>query len=181
MKKTIWYSYLGFMAIAFILSLGFIVTSFVPNNPLQPKRVTIRQVASLIPQGWAFFTKDPQEAELVTYRASAEDQYRPVMVRNERSWMTFNFSRYGRFQAREYGFIAESIPKDLWIECKKDFEKCVKESKTYQYHNRTVIRSFCGSYLFSMEPPVPWAWSKREVFMPRKIVKVHSVCEGEQS
>src|SRR5947209_8456992 len=86
----------------------YVLTGSLPNHSFQPGRRERRRLLSVLPQGWAFFTRNPQEAVDWYYvqRAGRWDEF--VMTNTSaRNW--FGFKKDGRIQNIEMGSVLRQI------------------------------------------------------------------------
>lgn len=136
----------------------------------------------LAPQGWAFFTRDPSEADLLYYDA---DSLEPVWITPQgRPENVFGVSRTQRAQGPEAAALIEHLGVDDWQECATgaDLATCVSTievaSASIQVENEAPVRTLCGDVLFVQADPVPWSY--RDFYdarhLPRYIAPVEIAC-----
>lgn len=137
-------------------------------------------IGRLSPQGWGFFTKDPQD-ELVH-----------VMRRTEGEWQLadpepsgspshlFGFRRELRARGVEVGLLTQALGRaDQWHECKGAPSSCVDALPLAAVvQNPSPSPFYCGELVVYRQEPVPWAWSKanRPVVMPSFLARIEVQC-----
>lgn len=114
-----------------------------------------------LPQGWAFFTKDPQEERLFVYRRDASGHWSPA-------WMTphslpenvFGMDRASRAQGVEIGQLFERVQKSEYAPCTGQLPACLETlSSTLHLRNLMPHKTLCGKLAIVKQKPLPWAWS----------------------
>lgn len=115
----------------------------------------------VLPQGWAFFTKDPQEEKLTVYKLE-DGEYQLFIKGNPAPANLFGLSRKGRRLAYEFSIILSQFKKDNWTPKKgceiPDPNHLIKE--TLFNDDERVANVQPGTYLAILEKPIPWAWKK---------------------
>src|SRR5580658_7794284 len=88
-----------------------------PYNPIHLPYETQIHAATLLPEGWKFFTRDPEEeAPYVLVRK--ETGWAPIAATNATAANWFGASRKSRAMAVELGRLMTDIPKEGWTACK---------------------------------------------------------------
>ena len=86
--------------------------SIMKNNPIndfiQPTNKVVHEV---LPQGWAFYSKNPRDNTYNVVRTSSGDK--AVQFPNANTLNYFGFSRYGRSQGVEVGRLISKIDKTI--------------------------------------------------------------------
>ena len=141
-----------------------------------PAAVQTRMLA-LLPEGWKFFTRDPQEPQIKLYTLTGDGLGRELHFQNATASNDFGFSRRGRIFAIGLSSALGRVPAAAWapchqgpIECGKPLPTVVIEldkarpAERYLPTNRDLI--------VYVAKPVPWAWSRspHEVHMPGRVV-----------
>lgn len=118
-------------------------------------------VSMFVPQGWSFFTRDPQTPSLVIYDVGPENQIgRAETLPQARSENLGGLSRNQRSQDTEKSLLATSVTK--WSTCDDGgFEACA--SGALALPAETVISgakwpNFCGEHLLVLEAITPFAF-----------------------
>jgi antimicrobial peptide system SdpA family protein len=135
----------------------------------------------LVPEGWAFFTRNPREPDIVLYKKIKgqwmHDPINPLsMISN---W--WGLDRRPRAQSTEMAMILHSIPQDLWVSCDSSIENCLTnftDSVILQINNTVPRPVLCDTVAVQLLPPVPWAWSKnRNLVMPYRLIYIKVNCK----
>jgi antimicrobial peptide system SdpA family protein len=154
-----------------------------PDSPLLPTRKVRRNVVSVAPEGWAFFTRNPREPKTYTWSVDSNGTLGSENPVDVRGFALAGLSRRSRIRGIEVGQIMQSIPEDRWVQCRGPVEECgLSEAKWVPVRNTMAAGTLCGRVVFESKPPVPWAWSggERPVHMPAKVAFVDIDCTQEE-
>ena len=161
------------------VSIVFIALGSLPYNPLSLSNKNRLKITSVIPEGWAFFTRNPREANVFLYRKQ-ENKIVSVDVANSSPSMFWGLKRNVRAQGVELEIIFNSINDTNWLKCNDDINKCLNWDTipAIQVQNTTLIHSLCGELFLQKKEPVPWAWSKsrEDIHMPAQVIKLNVIC-----
>lgn len=120
---------------------------------------SVRQELTLpLPQGWAFFTRSPQEPSLVIYREDAAGtEVRADDLPQSRARNLYGWSRDQRAQTTELAIVAQKIQ---FTDCDDYLSVCLAtpQSTRQQIVNSTNTRHFCGDYRIVVQYPVKWLY-----------------------
>jgi len=152
-----------------------------PNVVTLPAENLIRPVISvLFPEGWAFFTRDPQLERVM-----------PLVRQSDGSWQTrwlgphseprnlFGIDRSSKAQGVELGLLIGAIPQSEAKSCDVGPMTCVETSAPSRtIANTSPDPTICGDVAIVFQKPVPWAWSgaRVAVIMPSRIMRVSVEC-----
>lgn len=153
-----WY-YLVFVLGAFIVAGDFL--SHQEETTVQLNTHTKTFFKRVLPQGWAFFTKDPQEEKLTIYKLE-NDNYELLIKGNPDKSNLFGLSRKGRRVAYEFSLLLSQFKKESWTPRKgADIPQPGELSKEFLFNeDARVVNVSPGTYLAILEKPIPWAWKK---------------------
>jgi antimicrobial peptide system SdpA family protein len=157
-------------------------SSLGPTNPLSSQFLTTGQTlsfANVLPEGFAFFTKDPREQNPFLYEIQKNNGLIPITTPNSSPSNLFGLSRYQRALYVELGSIISLISSSDRTTCATSFSDCIAHDliKTVKIQNRTPNALLCGSYYLKMIEPVPWAWHRTfKGEMPMTVVKLELIC-----
>lgn len=169
----------GCLIAAWSLGLMKVAVSSLPYNPVSLSKKERINMSVLLPQGWAFFTKDPRESYVAIYEEK-EGSLELAIKANASSYNLFGAKRLTRAMGIEVGALAGQIKARQWTDCYKSVEECYRTADLPELTvvNKAHSPNYCGSYFLSLEEPVPWAWAKSydEVEMPSKIIKINVLC-----
>jgi antimicrobial peptide system SdpA family protein len=179
-KHIIIFSGCNFLALWIITSIFFFN---IPFNPIQHEYGTTPVVNFLIPQGWAFFTRNPREAQVIIYK---NEGGRLLELPHKHSNLSniMGLNRRASVIVSEMQSIKNKIPDSVFKNTKWNFQ----EGKFGQLPNSAypAINNFanpilCGEYILVLQEVVPWAWSKnsKHIEMPAKVARIHIKCNEE--
>lgn len=179
MKYSVLFITLGLVGLGIVMLILFSVSPF---NPIRAKADFNRQVYTFIPQGWAFFTRNPREAQIQLYQADHLGGWRKVNHFHAHRSNFFGLSRKTTALITELQYIKMNDLKDSYfINCESNYQRgivgCVPDT-TYTVLNKFEKPILCGEYIMTLQEPVPWAWSKSmdKVMMPSKVIRLNIQC-----
>lgn len=116
---------------------------------------------SLVPEGWAFFTRSAREETVIPLHPD-KGNFRPLIFPNAGLKSSLGFSREARIIGLELGSIVSGIPTSAWDEGrlstrKLDYERLRPTPLIRE--NRAKHPRLCGSVLLERRSPPPFAWS----------------------
>jgi sporulation delaying protein A len=173
-----WLFRLPFLAGWSILALALLVGTLASHPVRLPASVKTRMLA-LLPEGWKFFTRDPQEPQIKLYAVTDGDSWQELHYQNATPTNDFGFSRRGRIFAIGLTSALGRVPASAWVACRQDPIKCgeplsamvialdrARPAEQYLPTDRDLI--------VYIAKPVPWAWSRsrHEVHMPGRVVRL---------
>jgi antimicrobial peptide system SdpA family protein len=130
------------------------------------------------PQGWKFFTRDPQEPLLNSFVRDGDQWRPPEGALNASAPNYFGLSRAGRALHADEGVLAGFVPDSGWHDCKDTLESCVADVAPIVVKRDVPHPFFCGPVVLTLQKPVPWAWSRsaRPVTMPLRAARLEVQC-----
>jgi antimicrobial peptide system SdpA family protein len=138
-----------------------------------------KNLTFLWPQGWGFFTRDPQEAIISAYKLE-NGELTMLTVKNSSLENYLGFSRNTRFVTRELATILGSLPKDRWKTGKGDFKNQIPAKPDTTVTVKENFRFFQdGDYVFCQHNIIPLAWANmhQEKYQPYLILRVRILHE----
>lgn len=145
----------GTLAISIFLSL--------PSNVLSSRDgSTLRAVAAeVMPQGWSFFTKPPNDPEVVPYLVRSDGSLAYAsQFPNAAPENLFGISRVQRAQGPEMAFLANHGTE--WHTCtagaEPDCRRLAADSPGDPVENTAPSPTLCGRVVLVETRPVPWAY-----------------------
>lgn len=158
--------YYMILKLVFILVVLVSMIIVLPFNPAISKAYRLSEYRSLIPEGWAFFTRNPREPDLeVYYKIKGAWVTNPLtpMGRLD-NW--FGFLRKPRAQSVDLATIMSAVKKEQWSHLDSGFLK----------NNTDTSKAYSVKYIFSGFKPVlndtiaivkrdaiPWSYSTQLV------------------
>jgi antimicrobial peptide system SdpA family protein len=171
---------LALITSALVLSM-YVVHSQMPDNAVTlPYEASIRQpVRHLLPQGWAFFTRDPREADLLPFTRDENGQWQAALLGPHSEFRNvLGFARASRAQGVEMGNLAGGLVENDWQDCRGPVAPCLEAAAVVTVENSAPAPSLCGDVGFVSRPPVPWAWShsQQNLTMPGTVARLEVSC-----
>jgi len=150
-----------------------------PNNVLQVSRTSpvARVLIAGFPQGWAFFTRSPQEEQMRVFAAETPlrslDHTPYSEPRN-----AFGLDRAVRKQTAELQSLLDGVTDGDWHACKSDGE-CLKVApRPKQVDNSTDDPTYCGHIVVIAGSIVTWGYRELvpETYQDTKAVALDVRC-----
>ena len=159
---------------------AYAVHAAMPYNPIKLPAEKSVEVNAWAPQGWKFFTRNPQEEGANAFRADAAGTFAPIpRAPNASPSNLFGASRSGRVAGLEMGGLLEQIPDNQWTKCDESPAVCLaRATAVATVKNAASHPTMCGTIGIALQKPVPWAWARalRPVTMPSRIARVVVQC-----
>ncbi|HUQ34669.1 MAG TPA: SdpA family antimicrobial peptide system protein [Pyrinomonadaceae bacterium] len=171
--------YALFLIIFWASVVVYTVHPALPANPIELPFEEQSPMIFLLPQGWAFFTRDPKSLNLSAYLKSPEGTWLHVS-RDKGFWPhLFKFSRRWKLPGIEIGLVINE-PDDLqWHECLELPTTCLEQTPSSgSVENKLPHPSLCGDVGIVRQTPIPWAWSQApdETVMPSEVLRLQVSC-----
>jgi len=182
-----------FLAYIFFISIAIAEIFYftVESNPVKYNNKIENQLFSFVPQGWAFFTRSPREAQIAIYQKDEHDNFTIINQRHAHYSHLFGLIRRPSKLLGELQMIKRQIATDKYIDTTFSYQtlKVIDDQQLINslplevFENRFYKPDLCGEYIIVFQKPVPWAWSKniRSVKMPCKMIKVKILCANEEN
>jgi antimicrobial peptide system SdpA family protein len=136
-------------------------------------------IGRLSPQGWGFFTKNPQD-ELIGVMERRDGHWQIIEEHSGSPSNLFGFRREMRAHGVEVGLFTQALGADAqWHECKSEPLGCADALPvTAVVANVSPSPFYCGELVLFRPKPVPWAWSKarKPVVMPSFLARIEVQC-----
>jgi antimicrobial peptide system SdpA family protein len=170
---------LGTFAFSAIL-VCYAVHGSMPFNPISLPLEARLQVNVYLPEGWKFFTRDPQEEAARAYQLGPDHRWvRASPGTFATASHVFGLDRTGRTGGVELGHLLQQVPASLAEPCKEDPERCLaRASAAKTLHNDSPRPTLCGTIGVVYQKPIPWAWAHAspQVTMPSRVVVMEVRC-----
>lgn len=178
--------YGGSLLLIFSL-LVFLLAASVPESTIKVSKASRMQLTRIVPEGWAFFTRDPKGPELLLFQADSNKQVHRFVQRPGTPRYLFGINRKARIVSQEFGRFQEYLPTadSLWYEIEGPIEKnahLFDSLSIIKIPNSSRYPFINGVFILQKIEPVPWAWagSKNiQAFTKSKICKIHVVKSKE--
>lgn len=184
MAKENKYSY-SFVFLLGLMWMGvFIITVFFTSiqfNPIQNKLDSKRIVYSVVPQGWAFFTRSPREAQVLLYEIKDNKLIKLNHLHSSINNL-IGLNRRSSVYMSEIQLARAELSNNLFSNTKWNYQNNALgyiPEKTYTVKNKVNNPLLCGEYLLVLQQPIPWAWSShiKTMEMPAKIIRIKLECD----
>lgn len=166
----------GVLAIAICVVVAL---SSVPPTVLDFPTSFRQTVHTVVPEGWGFFTKDPQDPEILPYKL-VDERWR--LVQRQGAWhpdTVFGWDRVAREQGLELGLLSQQVPRAAWLNCTNRPETCLSEIPVeLRVTDAVADPTMCGTAAIVWQTPLPWsdAHASRDVIEPSSIAKFSVSC-----
>jgi antimicrobial peptide system SdpA family protein len=154
-----------------------VLINSVPEHAVGTSSITRDVVKAFLPEGWAFFTRNPREATERFFAELPGGQLVPGSPADTRGIPSP--SRAERVRSIEIAMLLSQVPKDAWKACSDSLEICLAHQP--ERHDVAVRMNACsyqGPAVVQRVTPVPWAWraSYENVHMPSAVVRLNVTC-----
>jgi antimicrobial peptide system SdpA family protein len=132
----------------------------------------------LLPEGWRFFTRNPQEEQVQPFVRRDGAWISASTQPNSRARNLFGLDRSGRAQSVELALILEALPREAWVDCTGAPSECLGPVPVaLVFANPVAERSICGDVALIAQRPVPWAWAASpDIDMPSRVARLEVTC-----
>ena len=159
------------------------------SNALHLPGETAVSARAIVPEGWAFFTRDAEEPDVYVY-VRRRGQWKAVTpTPNSASGNLFGASRTARaVHGNLMGITRHTDRPFAWRTCDKatSTESCLVEfmeaGPPVSVRFTSTAWQPCGLVALVLQPPVPWAWaSTRRYEMTRTAAVFDVECDATQA
>lgn len=151
-----------------------------PDSAVRGTRSERDLIRFLLPEGWAFFTRDPQELSVRPYLRGSHGSWRSMGAADVRGMGLGGIDRAGRLLELEVATLERQIPKEHWRRCRGPVEMCVGKLSDPLIKAQLKLRAnhLCGDVALQKVRPVPWAWRDKhsQTFMNSMVVRLTVLC-----
>jgi antimicrobial peptide system SdpA family protein len=161
MNNSIRLFFLFAIAVCFLL-VFYVFTSALPESTIGISRINKIRITSIIPEGWAFFTKNPQSEDAIIYEVKDSSINKIILPSGDVSNL-FGLNRRSRLQSQELGNLLTTISEDSWVYIQgslTDSISLIKRTVLIDLINPSKYPYFRGVYVVQKIVPIPWAWYK---------------------
>lgn len=176
-------NYIIYLLTSLVASFWLIINVFlitVKGNPIEITNEVDTRVFNFIPQGWAFFTRDPREAQITIYKIENDSILKPYPQRHSSFTNLFGLKRTSSKILTELQLLKLKTSDSLYSNLKWNYQANQYSkipSEKFEYRNEIFDPILLGDFIVVYQKPVPWAWSKsiERIEMPSKIIrfKIH--------
>lgn len=168
-------SYILALCISIFLIINIYFASMV-ESPISLTNSVNDNFSTFIPQGWAFFTRDPREAQILIYKIE-KGKIEPIEQKHSSIYNLIGINRKASKILSELQMLIYKIDKKNFVNLKWNYQTCTYDYKTINpiiLKNEFLKPILKGEYLIVFQKPVPWAWSKSidNIKMDAKGIKI---------
>lgn len=182
------FSRISIIPLIFWGAVGMVIATYAvhvhwPYNviALPFERPIASAVNSILPQGWAFFTRSPREEAILVFRKVGDQQWQDTDIGpNAEPSNFFGADRRARAQGLERGIITSSVPDDSWRKCHQELEVCLglQVENSVTVYNPTPNPTMCGPLALVSRSPVPYSYREHvtERWATERVARVEADC-----
>ncbi len=166
----------GAIVAVWVALIVFVACGSITEMPLSAGVATRTRLVSILPEGWAFFTRDPRESSKSVYLRENGHWVRHSQAQS-RVWL--GLKRNDRVEGAEIEKLMSLVPASKHFKCEGSLDACLANPKlpVARVVNPMLVRSLAGEVVIASAQPVPWAWSaaRDRVYMPSDVVKLNVI------
>jgi hypothetical protein len=182
-KKRIssWATIVG-TAIFFTVGFISVIENRSPSNIMRPSgELPAYSTASVIKQGWTFFTRDGREPK-ITLLKKTEEGFKEASVDSDGLGAILGFSRAERLLGFETSMLLEKHPFDTegWVECTStQHSECAESAPLHSPIDLEIRGRFaCGEAALIAERPIPLSYANLTDRRETKALRIYVNCPG---
>lgn len=119
-------------------------------------------IAQVLPQGWAFFTKSQRDPMVDFYTIEDGEPKRQMLLPSSRWENAFGASRRGRSEGVEVALLSHAVTPSEWRQCaSSQLRACLLEHQggpAKSITNATPAARLCGAGFLVETEPVAWSY-----------------------
>ncbi|MEU6074695.1 SdpA family antimicrobial peptide system protein [Micromonospora sp. NPDC047074] len=154
------------------LLVAYLVRAVVPvaAMPAPPGRSVARV---LMPEGWAFFTRDPRQPSPVAYTTDRDGRWRPAP---DRSRGPAGLDKRDRARSAEISLLTRRLDGPAWTTCDREAAACLATARDTRVANTATVRTLCGNVGIVLQEVLPWAWKDLPTVLPSRVARLTVTC-----
>lgn len=154
------------------LLVGYLVRAVVPvaAMPAPPGRTVAR---ALVPEGWAFFTRDPRRPSPVAYTTDRDGRWR---LAPGRSRGPAGLDKRDRARSAEIALLMDRLTGTAWTKCDREPAACLATARETETANTATVRTLCGDVGIVLQEVLPWAWNDLPTVLPSRVARLTVTC-----
>ena len=164
----------------FTIGFASVVENRSPSNILRPSGdLPAYSTASVIKQGWTFFTRDGREPKITLFKKT-DKGFEEVSTKDTVLSSNLGFSRAGRLLGFETSMLLEKHPFDSekWSECTTpQHSDCAEEAPLQASTDLEIQGNFvCGESVLIAERPIPFSYANLTSTRETKVLRTYVNC-----
>jgi antimicrobial peptide system SdpA family protein len=168
------------LATGWFLAALYALHAALPSNVIRLPLEDSLKIGGLAPQGWAFFTRDPRERDMLMFVKTDAGWLDASLGPNASLQNLGGISRNARGQGIEVGMLVTRLPPEAWTRCRaRHVKACLDEARGHLtlpnlYPRPTLCADEVALVLVS---PTPWAWSGHSrTTLQAKVARFSTLC-----
>ncbi len=165
-----------------LVAAAYVFHAALPFNPVRLPGVRGRDIRTIAPQGWAFFTRDPQEERLLVRVPDASGNWSSeATTTSSAPRHLFGALRSARAQSLEMNSLLSKVRPEQWTACDEAPDACLsRREERIALVNSDTTPTLCGAVGFVLQRPIPWAWARRlgDVQIDSKVLLAQVSCSN---
>lgn len=135
-----------------------------PESTISISKIKKIQAASIFPEGWAFFTKNPQDEDYLIYSLQKDENGKFINLIKPSTSLSnlFGINRKSRLQSQEIGASVHYIVDSSWVLIKGGLElnlSIIDSLSSTQIPIKSNYPFFTGKFILQKIAPIPWSWA----------------------
>jgi sporulation delaying protein A len=160
---------------------SYVVHSYFPANVIElpGEAVARRDLPYVVPEGWAFFTRDAREERILLFRRAVDGWHPANLGPHAEARNIFGLDRASRAQGVELALLISGVGAEDWTSCEMAPIDCVAHAAFARSVDNVSPRpSLCGDVGVALQEPVPWVWASAggSVTMPSRVIRLSVAC-----
>lgn len=140
-----------------------VMVAVAPFNPISSKLQVGHDINTLVPEGWAFFTRNAREPDFFYYEKKGDQWSRMAKYfPNSSPRNAFGMNRRTRAITTEMVLLFQKVPPGAWIETEKVLNvtnvAALDTAQAPSLTNTLPVPYLCGEIAIVMAEPIPWAY-----------------------
>jgi antimicrobial peptide system SdpA family protein len=167
------------LAALWLAVIAYAVFPALPYSAVRLPPVAAARAMALVPQGWAFFTRDPREEKQTVFRRGPDGWRSVLLAPHGRASNAFGFRRASRAQGVELALLVVPQPDSAYVDCTGPVDACLARLPAgVPVRSISPQPTMCGTLAVVHQKPLPWAWlpSRDRVTMPSRILPLEVAC-----
>jgi antimicrobial peptide system SdpA family protein len=158
--------------------LSVLMISSLPETIITMRQLDKIRATAMVPEGWAFFTKNPREENIVLFNKQG-DKWKLKTIRTGSSENLYGLNRNSRMGSQELGMILLNLGEPNWKNIKGKINDpanllILDTMKAKEVVTISRYPLFSGVYVVQQAGLVPWAWytSNPNIILDSKVCKI---------
>ena len=150
-----------FLDLLTFLLFSITLAVYLPGNSLIESQNVKKNFVSFLPQGWAFFTKDPQEVKAIAYTV-----HNGVLKEFNKTGNRLQYATGLKRTQRVLGIeLSDILTSYSMQKLKNEFETEEKALSGEFIHisNKSISKSLCGKVIINLYKDTPWIWFSNDI------------------